>query len=163
MSNHLFHEPHKGYVAHTADTALLVQDATLSSLALTLTEVLRPASLKVTDAIERWPGSDEPTHTGWQLAYGTDRLMYETIKGDEAVQKRFSAHLEQIAKQDPRAGDRLAALFPWAVVKPGATVVDVGGGNGQYSVALARAYPDLKFVVQDAPGVSEGGRACLWS
>ncbi|KAK7746293.1 hypothetical protein SLS53_002252 [Cytospora paraplurivora] len=160
MNIHLFQEPRKGFVAHTADTTLLVQDSTLFDLVLTLTEVLRPASLKVTDAIEKWPGSDEPTHTGWQLAYGTDKLMYEMIKEDKGVQKRFSAHLEQIAKQDPRTGEKVAAMFPWDRF-PGATVVDVGGGNGQYSVALAKAFPDLKFVVQDVPGVSDAGRDVL--
>ena len=82
MNIHLFREPTKGFVAHTADTALLVQDSTLFDLVLTLTEVLRPASLRVTDAIEKWPGSEEPTNTGWQLAYGTEKLMYETIKED---------------------------------------------------------------------------------
>lgn len=160
MNIHLFHEPHKGFVAHTADTALLVQDSTFSDLVLSLTEVLRPASLKVTEAIEQWPGSEEPTHTGWQLAYGTDKLMYETIKEDEVVQRRFSAHMEHIAKQDPRTGERFAAMYPWGKF-PQATVVDIGGGNGQYSVALAKAYPDLKLVVQDVPGMSEAGRENL--
>ncbi|KUI72615.1 6-hydroxytryprostatin B O-methyltransferase [Cytospora mali] len=160
MNIHLFQEPTKGLVAHTADTMLLVQDSTLFDLALTLTEVLRPASLKVTEAIERWPGSDEPTHTGWQLAYGTDKLMYETIKGNEEVQKRFSAHLEQIAKQDPRTGEKVAAMFTWSRF-PQATVVDVGGGNGQYSVALAQAYPGMRFIVQDVPGVLDARQEAL--
>ncbi|ROV91351.1 hypothetical protein VMCG_09693 [Cytospora schulzeri] len=160
MNIHLFEEPHRGFVAHTADTALLVQDSTLSDLVLSLTEVLRPASLKVTEAIEKWPGSNEPTQTGWQLAYRTDKLMYETIKEDEAAQKRFSAHMEHISKQDPRSGERFAGMFPWGKFTQ-ATVVDMGGGNGQYSVALAQAYPDLKFVVQDMPGMSDAGRANL--
>lgn len=160
MNIHLFHEPHKGYIVHTADTALLARDSTMSALVLNLTEVLRPASLKVTEAIKQWPGSEEPNHTGWQLAYGTEKLMYETIKEDEAVQKRFSAHMEHIAKQDPRTGERFAAMYPWDK-SPQATVVDIAGGNGQYSVALAQAYPDMKFVVQDVPGVSEAGRENL--
>ena len=31
----------------------------------------------------------------------------------------------------------------------GATIVDVGGANGHVSMALARAYPNLHFIVQD--------------
>ena len=34
-----------------------------------------------------------------------------------------------------------------------ATVVDVGGSEGKCSVALAQAFPDLKFIVQDLPEV----------
>ena len=45
-------------------------------------------------------------------------------------------------------------------------VIDVGGGHGAYSIALARRYPDLEAVVFDLPpvvGVAEGliGRAGL--
>ncbi|KUI56620.1 hypothetical protein VP1G_04043 [Cytospora mali] len=134
----LIRSPPRASSPTTADTMLLVQDSTLFDLTLALTEVLRPASLKFTEDIERWPGSDEPTHTGWQLAYWTNRLMYETIKENKEVQKRFSAHLEQNAKQERRTGEKVAAMFTWSKF-PQATVVDVGGRNGQYSVALAQA------------------------
>ena len=33
------------------------------------------------------------------------------------------------------------------------TVVDVGGSEGKYSIALARSFPNLKFIVQDLPAV----------
>lgn len=160
MNLHLFYEPQHGLVAHTTDTALLAQDDTLHSLVLTMLELLRPASLKVTAAMEKWPASDEPTETGWQLVYGTDKPMYESMREDPEVTRRFSAHLEHIAKQDPRAGERVAAMFPWGD-HPGALVVDLGGGNGQYSAAVASAHRDLRFVVQDRPGVSARGRATL--
>lgn len=162
MNVHFFYEPEPGFVAHTADTALLVQDDSLHSLVLSLLETLRPASLKVTAAMEKWPASDEPTTTGWQLAYGTDKLMYEYIREDPEVTRRFSAHLEHIAKQDPRTGERVATMFPWGeALAPGAVVVDMGGGNGQYSVAVAETHPHLRFVVQDRPGVSAQGRETL--
>lgn len=157
---HLFREPIKGFVSHTADTALLVEDSTLFDVATTLTVDLRPASLKLMAAMEKWPGSDAPTHTGWQLAYNTDKLMYETIKEDAEAQRRFSAHLQQISKQDPRTGEKVVAMFPWGDF-PDATVVDVGGGNGQYSVAIARSCTGMKFIVQDVPGVSKEGHEKL--
>lgn len=160
MNLHLFCEPTKGYIAHTADTRLLVQDPSLFDLALTLLENLRPATLKLPEAIDTWPGSESPSNTGWQLAYNTEKLMYETISENVEVQRRFSAHLEQIAKQDPRTGEKLAAMFAWGDFRD-ATVVDIGGGNGQYSIAIAKEHRDLKFIVQDVPGVSDAGRDTL--
>src|ERR1700761_4868709 len=54
MNVHLFHEPKPGFVAHTADTALLVKDSTLFDLVMCVVGDLRPASLKVTDALDKW-------------------------------------------------------------------------------------------------------------
>lgn len=42
--------------------------------------------------------------------------------------------------------------YRWASLGD-ATVVDVGGSEGKYSVALAQAFPDLNFIVQDLPEV----------
>jgi hypothetical protein len=47
--------------------------------------------------------------------------------------------------------------FDWA--SPGkATIVDVGGSHGLVSIDLAKAFPDLHFVVQDLPKVIEDAK-----
>ncbi|KAI9695582.1 MAG: hypothetical protein M1820_008507 [Bogoriella megaspora] len=40
-----------------------------------------------------------------------------------------------------------------------ATIVDIGGGYGQTSCAIAKEFPKLKFVVQDLPDVIAEGKA----
>ena len=42
--------------------------------------------------------------------------------------------------------------FPWALLGS-TTVVDVGGSEGKYSMALAQSFPDLRIIVQDLPAV----------
>jgi hypothetical protein len=42
--------------------------------------------------------------------------------------------------------------FPWALLGS-TTVVDVGGSEGNYSIALAQSFPDLRIIVQDLPAV----------
>lgn len=42
-------------------------------------------------------------------------------------------------------------------MKKGSVVVDVGGGYGGATMVLAKALPDLRFVVQDLPAVINGG------
>ena len=46
----------------------------------------------------------------------------------------------------------LLANYPWASLAA-ATVVDVGGSDGYISIQLARAFPNLRLVVQDLPNV----------
>lgn len=49
--------------------------------------------------------------------------------------------------------------YPWQDLGSGATVVDVGGGQGGFSMQLSRLYPGLVFVVQDSPSMIEQARA----
>ena len=50
--------------------------------------------------------------------------------------------------------DFLVDNFPWHVLGSG-TVVDLGGSNGSVSMLISKAYPALRFVVQDRPPVIE--------
>ena len=45
--------------------------------------------------------------------------------------------------------------YDWNTLRPGATVVDIGGSDGHVSISLARAYPNLRFIVQDTREVAE--------
>ena len=48
----------------------------------------------------------------------------------------------------------------WASLGKG-TMVDVGGGKGFASIEIARAFPDLTFVVQDLEETAAAGLAQL--
>jgi len=41
------------------------------------------------------------------------------------------------------------ADFPWGSIAPGTTMVDVGGGAGNLSIAVGKKYPHLKFLLED--------------
>jgi predicted O-methyltransferase YrrM len=47
--------------------------------------------------------------------------------------------------------------FPWATLGAG-TVVDVGGSHGFVAIDLAKAFPELKLIVQDLPAVIEDAK-----
>lgn len=51
------------------------------------------------------------------------------------------------------------AGFDWGSLPKDATIVDVGGGVGAVSLALARAFPDLRLVVQDRAKTIEQARS----
>jgi O-methyltransferase domain len=48
--------------------------------------------------------------------------------------------------------------FPWESLDAGSIIVDVGGGVGMVSVEIAKKFPDLKFIVQDLPDVTNQAR-----
>jgi hypothetical protein len=47
--------------------------------------------------------------------------------------------------------------FDWKSLPAGALVVDVGGGIGSSTMRLAKAYPNIKFIVQDLAKVLNDG------
>ena len=50
--------------------------------------------------------------------------------------------------------------YPWAALGNGnALVVDVGGSQGHISIALAQAFPNLSFIVQDRPETIAGAES----
>lgn len=48
--------------------------------------------------------------------------------------------------------------FDWASVPKNGLVVDVGGSIGHVSLEIAKAFPELNFVVEDRSVVIEGAK-----
>ena len=58
---------------------------------------------------------------------------------------------------DDKMFDLLHVAFDWKSLPGNSLVVDVGGGIGTASKALAQQFSDLRIVVQDLPLVVENG------
>lgn len=48
-------------------------------------------------------------------------------------------------------------MYPWGDLAQGATICDVGGGNGHLTAEVVKAFPGLRLVVQDLPVTKELG------
>jgi len=122
-----------------------------------------------TDAILRPNG---PTDHGCSRAFnGDDFWTFLAREENERYRKRFACAMQVVGKAVargegvvtgkliPRAVSNITNTipffigFPWKDLPEGSTIVDVGGGKGQVSKAIAEAVPHLKFVVQDRPEV----------
>ena len=75
---------------------------------------------------------------------------------DETRQKRFATFMSAITRSVPDMTKSLVEQFDWRAFGK-ATMVDIGGGIGLVSVALAQAFPDLKITVQDFQGTIDEG------
>jgi len=123
-----------------------------------LVEDLAPASLKVVEAHQKWPGSGEPNETGFNIENDTNDSFYIELAKTKERARRFGGGMRFMTRGSLYDINHLIRGYEWASVD---TVVDVGGGQGGVSMALAKAYPNLKLVVQDLPGTAEEGERLL--
>ncbi|KAF8192216.1 O-methyltransferase [Mycena galopus ATCC 62051] len=90
---------------------------------------------------------DSPQHPGQdklplQLALKTEEPFFNILQRPENRYKlkRFAVAME---------GLKTSLGFDWGALPGGAIVVEVGGGIGQISLAIAQEHPGLRIVIQD--------------
>ncbi|KAL9083180.1 MAG: hypothetical protein Q9159_005947 [Coniocarpon cinnabarinum] len=141
VANRLLKEEPVGFLCHTAASKLLATDPVLRNFAV--------------NALQRWPESEEPIHSGFNIAKNTIRGFFDEIYLDPQRSKRYA---DAMAWSEPSRGRDLEALVKynlWETVDNG-TVVDVGGSAGSTAFSLISTYPKLHCVVQDRAEIVNG-------
>ena len=158
----LFQEPEPGLVAHTPDSRKLVTDANFfDSLGFEMEELV-PSSIGLVEALEKWQGSDDPEHSAWNFHHGTDIGFYQSVMQHPERVRRMGGAMTYWSCGAPEAARSTALQYPWSEVAGGkGTLVDVGGGSGHISIAVAEQHPGIECIVQDLPGASDAGKAAL--
>ncbi|KAF4564045.1 hypothetical protein EYR36_003296 [Pleurotus pulmonarius] len=93
-----------------------------------------------------------------------EAMKASVVLGDifEDPVKRKSSRLEDSAFHHAHAVSAFnyygVKVYPWGSLPPDSIVVDVGGGNGHATLALLKAFPALKIIVQDTGAVAKQGR-----
>ncbi|KAI9755733.1 MAG: hypothetical protein M4579_004163 [Chaenotheca gracillima] len=153
MTNRLFKETEEGMVRHTVASRMLVEDPTLYDFVGLLTDDFHAASIKVIESMKKYPGSEEPNETGFNVEYNTSSPLYVELAKDPERMRRFRSGMSFSLRDQGLDLRYLVQGFDWAEIdKPGNTVVDVGGGHGDVTRALVTSTTSLKLVLQDLPG-----------
>ncbi|KAI1156474.1 sterigmatocystin 8-O-methyltransferase [Nemania diffusa] len=154
MTMRVFREPEPGVLAHTqASRALL--DPVANSWMATGTEEMWPASTKMVDALQKWPGSQEPSQTGFTLANGPGSSIYQILKEDHKRAARFANCMKAYMLMQEYNSFHVVNNYTWANLGQ-VHLVDVGGGAGHVSVELATRFPNISVTVQDMENIFEG-------
>ncbi|KAI0424812.1 S-adenosyl-L-methionine-dependent methyltransferase [Xylaria sp. FL1042] len=155
MTNFVFCEPEADYIAHTALSAALARDDKFAAyLRLCLVD-LAPVNAALPAALRRWPDSESVTECAVNAAFDTTEPFFTWLSRDPTRQARFDQGMAGFTGAG-RSSDVDVAAYPWATALPSeAVVVDVGGGSGHMSKALARKFPSFKITVQDRKEVIE--------
>ncbi|EON63934.1 hypothetical protein W97_03162 [Coniosporium apollinis CBS 100218] len=157
MTNNIFREVAnaKNTIEHTAASRLLREDTQLQCWVGLHTEDLWGVTTKTVPALEKWPRSEEFRETALQIEHGFTDSWFEYLGKRPDNLKRFGVAMASFSSGEGFEIEYLAEHPVWASIGNG-KVVDVGGSIGFACVTLARAYPDLSFVVQDLPKVVDG-------
>ncbi|KAA1478056.1 S-adenosyl-L-methionine-dependent methyltransferase [Dentipellis sp. KUC8613] len=106
--------------------------------------------------------SGDPSKSPFTRAFRTTESIWQFLERPEEQfrRRRFDAAMRGTQALQP--ADAILHAFDWKCLKPGSVVVDVGGGVGTSAFPIARAFPDLKVVVQDRQEAIDNGTK-LWS
>ena len=148
ISCHIFAEPEIGTVAHTTDSRLLL-DADIEAMVGYWTDESFRAGAFFTQAAEKWPGSQERNETALNMAFDTNLPKFSFFDAHSWRAERFRKAMAGMTRGDRFRLDHLVNGFEWSSLPKDATVVDIGGGGGHCSTAIAIANPKLNFIVQD--------------
>jgi hypothetical protein len=116
-----------------------------------------PASTRLVDAMQKWPGSEEPNEAGFALSEGTDLPMMEVVtKNPQRAQRIGKAMMFLQSRPDYNVRFMLEN-FVWGDAAKG-TLVDIGGAKGNVAVEICRHLPEIKCIVLDKPELIEGNK-----
>ncbi|KAL8730473.1 MAG: hypothetical protein Q9166_004037 [cf. Caloplaca sp. 2 TL-2023] len=157
MTDRFFQESEPGYVKHTVATKALAVVPLLAPWSLMGMSEVGPAKMHMVDAVAKWPESEEPEHSGFNLANNTSKLMFDLFEEDPERMKRFKDAMSFLQTFPGLQNSYVLKGFDWNSLGNG-LVVDVGGSHGLVSQEIAREFPSLRFVVQDLPKVIEDAK-----
>ncbi|KAK4234079.1 6-hydroxytryprostatin B O-methyltransferase [Achaetomium macrosporum] len=158
MTAALFREPEPDRVGHSATSALLARDADVRALASNLCTSSAPIALCMTAAHDRFnPASLAKNETAFNVAFGTELPFFDWLAQNPAEREKFAGYMRTLTKSEGVDEKHLVDGYPWGDLGS-ALVVDVGGSTGHTAIALAKAYPTLRFIIQDLPDNAAAGR-----
>ena len=160
ISYHIFLEPRKGFVAHSATSKLLFEFPLLHQWIGIVCNEMLPAAGKAVEAIEKWPGSEEPHQTGFALASGVGDSFFHSLGKDPERAQRFSDGMHFLQSGPPFDLEHLFKDLGWESSQSHPdVVVDVGGSHGSIASELLQHFPSIRqCIVQDLPEVIEGAK-----
>jgi hypothetical protein len=127
MSQHIFTEPRKGYVAHTAISKKIAEDPLVRDWIAFLCVDLWKAAPRVIDAVAKWPGSEEIDHTASALANDAPQSLITEIGKYPERLARLPGAMQVVGSQPRINPSPFVDSVDWTDVH---TLVDVGGGSG---------------------------------
>lgn len=158
-ANHIFHEPRKGVIGHTAMSKLLVQEPHVHEWVGLVCDEMWPSGTRTIDAMMKWPGSQEPQHTAISLNSPTGESMWDILRQDPKRARRFAEGMMFLQSHPVFSPNHLVNDLEWETDGRPSVMVDIGGLHGSIAIELLRRFPALKCVIEDLPEMISGAVA----
>ncbi|KAI1428593.1 S-adenosyl-L-methionine-dependent methyltransferase [Xylaria sp. FL1777] len=154
-------EPVPNQVAHSPLSAAMVRQHGLLDWARFVTNTSAPMVSAMVGATETWGDNRSIRKTAYAAAWQTDLPLFAHVAANPELQASYAAYMRAMTQSEGMSIRHLIDGWRegWAsLAQRGAVLVDVGGSTGHASLALARAFPGIKAVVQDRAEVLERAR-----
>ncbi|KAJ4466135.1 S-adenosyl-L-methionine-dependent methyltransferase [Lentinula edodes] len=160
-TRHFFKEVSPNVFAHNRLSSLLTKDKSLkeikedpasrydnSSLAAS-SQMAADELLKSLTAFIPFIKNPKQASAPFNIAYNTPEKMWEWTEkpGNELVSRKFGAAMQIIGEMSPL--EVFTSGIEADELKANDIVVDVGGGVGTLTLTLKKAFPNLRYIVQD--------------
>ncbi|OKL61872.1 hypothetical protein UA08_02509 [Talaromyces atroroseus] len=154
MAHRIFRQTPDGKIAHTSASKLFANNHAIRQWVGMVLEEMWPAATKVVDALQKWPNSEEPNQSGFNLAHNVDQPMLEFLGKEPERAKRFAEAMSLFNTSPGMETKYIVEHYNWtSSVNDPVTVVDVGGSHGDVAISLACKYQNVTCIVQDLPEV----------
>ncbi|KAF5365406.1 hypothetical protein D9757_011662 [Collybiopsis confluens] len=112
----------------------------------------------IQDVVTNRNGSDDELNSPLNRAFGTnlDLFSWYGQPNNKLRFKRFGMAMDASRRMSPPGA--VLKGFEWSALAKNALIVDVGGGIGSVSLEIARANPDLRFLIQEKQAVVQEGK-----
>ncbi|KAL2851527.1 S-adenosyl-L-methionine-dependent methyltransferase [Aspergillus pseudoustus] len=160
MTSGLFEEPVLQQVSHSATSLYIRNSDPTRTWAAWLCDVAIPTATRMVDAQKKWPESLSRAHTAYSFANDTELPFFQHLAQVPGRKAQFEGLMKAVSSLQKLDLKHTIAGFDWASLGE-ATVVDVGGSTGHISIALAREFPSLRFIVEDLPEVISDAQSHL--
>ncbi|KAI4213304.1 MAG: hypothetical protein LQ351_004045 [Letrouitia transgressa] len=160
--NKIFYEDKPNHVVHTAMSKTIISDPLMWDYVGHYTEENFPSTAKWSETLERFPKSEELNECPFSVAldYYKPGGFFQYTKENPESQRRFFNVMRAVGLAPGVDYRHVAKGYDWEGLG-NATVIDVGGSAGHLSMALAKKFPKLKFIIQDMKETVEENRRNL--
>ncbi|KAF2022427.1 S-adenosyl-L-methionine-dependent methyltransferase [Aaosphaeria arxii CBS 175.79] len=141
----VFEEVDPNVFRHTAKSVLHRRDRNIRDAVHYQLDEFFKATSETASSIKETPQTTNRSVNPFVSRHGME--LFQFYQNDRARADRFASAMAGIGKMERQFED-LRDCYAWGDVS--GKVVDVGGGNGHMSVALARTFPTLHITVQDS-------------
>lgn len=150
IAHRIFTEPEPGHVAHSAASRILHDELVWRQFSRANADFL-PLVVNLVPALEQFPAADDPTRTAASLAAGTvgEKGFYDLLAENPERAGDFHASMGLFAKGPDLSMEHVLNAFDWASLPNPSLCIDLGGGEGQAAITVARAHQHLRWEVQD--------------
>ncbi|KAF8164770.1 S-adenosyl-L-methionine-dependent methyltransferase [Crassisporium funariophilum] len=165
-TKHVFREVSENVFANNRLSIQLLSDNPLSSLGLHFTDECYKSTTCLSDTLadKEWGHSYAPEHSPFNKYSKYSKPLFLYFEGDTPEGAKLGARfgLGMMGWGGATEASAVIHEFPWGTLGDGASVCDVGGGIGNITMQLAKAYPTLQLKLQDLPERIVQAKDVVW-